>query len=83
MTHTKGNVIVENINIGDIHYEYDLGCCIKSTVLTKPELNVDGNWAWQSKLSDGKEITYIVNPEYPHYSTNLYDYEAYTVKVKL
>lgn len=24
-TRTKGNVIVEDIKIGDIHYEYDLG----------------------------------------------------------
>lgn len=81
MTHTKGNVIVEEIKVGDIHYEYDMGLGIKSEVLTEPRKNEDGNWEWKSKnLNSGKEIDYMVNPEYPHYSVNLYDYEAYKVK---
>lgn len=32
MTYTKGNVIVEKIKIGDIHYEYEYGIGIKSEV---------------------------------------------------
>jgi hypothetical protein len=81
MTHTKGNVIVEEINIGDIHYEYDMGVGIKSEVISKPILNEDGNWTWKSKnIISGEEINYMVNPDYPHYSVNLYDYEAYIVK---
>jgi hypothetical protein len=81
MTRTKGNVIVEEINIGDIHYEYDMGVGIKSEVISKPTLNEDGNWTWKSKsLTNGREINYMVNPDYPHYSVNLYDYEAYKVK---
>ena len=36
MTHTKGNIIVEEIKVGDIHYEYDMGLGIKCEVLTKP-----------------------------------------------
>ncbi len=80
MTRTKGNVIVEEINIGDIHYEYDMGVGIKSEVISKPTLNEDGNWTWKSKsLTNGREINYMVNPDYPHYSVNLYDYEAYKV----
>jgi hypothetical protein len=31
-------------------------------------------------LGSGKEIDYLVNPKYSHYSSNLYDYEAYKVK---
>lgn len=81
MTHTKGNVIVEEIKVGDIHYEYDMGLGIKCEVLTKPKLNEDGNWTWKSKnVNSEKEIDYLVNPKYSHYSANLYDYEAYNVK---
>jgi hypothetical protein len=81
MTRTKGNVIIEDIKVGDIHYEYELGLGIKCEVLTKPTLTKDGNWIWKSKnLNSGQEINYFVNPKYPHYSVNLYDYEAYKVK---
>lgn len=80
-TYTKGNVIVEEIKIGDIHYEYDLGVGIKSKVITLPALNEDGNWEWKSKnLISGFEINYVVNPKYSHYSANLYDHEAYNVE---
>lgn len=81
MTHTKGNIIVEEIKVGDIHYEYDMGLGIKCEVLTKPTKNKDGNWTWKSKnVNSDKEIDYLVNPKYSHYSSNLYDYEAYKVK---
>lgn len=77
-THTRGNVIVEDIKVGDIHYEYDYGMCFMSEVLTKPELSKDGQWEWKAKsLKSGNEIDYLVDPEYSHYSANLYDYEAY------
>lgn len=79
-TYTKGNVIVEDIKVGDIHYEYEWGAGMKCEVLTPPIQDEEGNWIWKSKnVNTGKEITYIVNPEYPHYSANLYDYEAYQV----
>lgn len=81
MTHTKGNIIVEEIEVGDIHYEYDLGVCIKSKVVSKPKKDGDGNWSWKSEgVFSGKEINYSVNPKYSHYSVNLYNYEAYKVK---
>lgn len=81
MTHTKGNVIVEQIKVGDIHYEYEYGIGIKCEVLTKPKLNEDGDWVWKSRnVTTGNEIDYLVNPKYTHYSPNLYDYEAYDVK---
>lgn len=82
MTHTRGNVIVEEIKIGDIHYEYDMGLGIRCEVLTKPELDENGTWVWKSKnTKTAKEIDYAVNPEYTQYSPNLYDYEAYSVNV--
>jgi len=37
-TYTKGNVIVEEIKVGDIHYEYELGVGIKCEVTTLPTL---------------------------------------------
>ena len=80
-TLTKGNVIVEEIKVGDIHYEYDLGVGIKCKVVSLPKKNKDGNWEWQSEnVNSGETINYMVNPKYPHYSVNLYDYEAYQVK---
>lgn len=76
-THTKGNVIVQNIKVGDTHYEYEYGVGIKLKVLTKPRWIEDG-YEWKSKcIETGKIINYFINPKYSHYSSNLYDYEAY------
>lgn len=84
MTLTKGNVIVEDIKIGDIHYEYEMGIGMKVKVLTLPERNDEGKWYWDAeRLSTGMIIEYMVNEKYPHYAPNLYDYEAYSVKTML
>ena len=42
MTYTKGNIIVENIKIGDIHYEYGYGLGIKVEVISLPVREGDG-----------------------------------------
>ena len=79
-TYTKGNVIVEVIKVGDIHYEYELGVGIKSEVITLPTLNESGQYEWKSRnVNTDKVIDYLVDPKYSHYSANLYDYEAYKV----
>jgi hypothetical protein len=84
MTYTKGNIIVEQIKIGDIHYEYGMDLGIKCKVITTPTLNEQGNWVWKSEnVNNGNKIEYLVNPIYPHYGPNLYDYEAYEVKYYL
>jgi hypothetical protein len=76
---TKGNVEVQNIKIGDIHYEYEFGFCIKSEVISLPIRKDDGMWTWRSKIcSSGKVIRYAVNEIYGYYGPNLYDYEAYS-----
>lgn len=82
MTLTKGNIIIEEIKVGDLHFEYELGLGMKLEVLTKPELNDEGNFVWNSKnLTSGRIVNYELNPKYPAcYSVNLYDYEAYYVK---
>lgn len=78
-TYTAGNVIIEDIKIGDIHYEYELGLCIKSKVITLPVLNENGQFEWKSqRISNGEIIDYLVTPKYSHYSAKLYDYEAYS-----
>lgn len=75
--YTKGNVIVNEIKIKDIHYEYDYGCFIKSEVVSLP-IRVGDGYEWTSKcLMSGNEFKYVVSGEYPHYGPNLYDYEAY------
>jgi hypothetical protein len=76
-TNTKGNVIVENIKIGDIHYEYEYGIFLKVEVVSLPQKNGD-QWTWKSKkLNDGRIIDYLVTKGLSYYGPNLYDYRAY------
>ncbi len=80
MTHTKGNVIVENIKVGDIHYEYDYGVGLKVEVISLPVRDDTGYWTWESKQVNGDRIVdYGVREGFSHYAPNLYDYEAYGV----
>lgn len=81
-TTTKGNVIVENIKIGDIHYEFEYNVGIKSEVISLPVRDEDGYWTWKSKSLKNPDriIDYGVHEKYSHYGPNLYDYEAYDVK---
>ena len=80
-TRTKGNVIVENIKVGDIHYEFEYGMGIKCKVVTLPIRDDGGSWTWKSKnLTTDGEINYRVTEGMEHYSSNLYNYNAYRVK---
>lgn len=81
--YTSGDVVVNEIKVGDVHYEYDYGVEIKSTVISLPERDEDGLWTWKSKTDSGKVIDYAVNEKYAHYSPNLYTYRAYKTKVTL
>ena len=82
-TKTQGNVIVENINVGDIHYEYSYGFGIECEVITKPIRSEDGQWTWKSKnVKTNKEINYLVTEDLSHYAPKLYDYKAYSKGVK-
>jgi hypothetical protein len=80
-TRTKGNVIVEDIKVGDIHYEFEYGLGIKCEVITEPVRSDEGLWTWQSKnVNNDNIINYSVSEGLPsYYSLNLYDYEAYSV----
>ena len=79
-TMTKGNVIVEDIKIGDIHYEFEYGMGIKCEVISLPVRDDEGLWTWKSKnLNNNNIIDYAVQERMEHYSVNLYDYEAYKV----
>ena len=79
-TLTNGNVIVENIKIGDIHYEFEYNMGIKCKVITLPICDDEGCWHWKAEnVNTGKSIDYTVCKRYTHYSAKLYDYEAYSV----
>jgi hypothetical protein len=67
---TKGNVEVDKIKIGDIHYEFEYRMMIKSEVIELPREEEPGYWT-------GKIISYGVGERHAHYGPNLYDYEAY------
>ena len=76
--YTKGNVIVNKIQVGDIHYEFDYGMAIVSEVISKPVRNESGYWTWKSKnVYTGEKIKYGVTEGLSHYGVNLYDHEAY------
>ncbi len=76
-TYTKGELIVQDIKVGDIIYEFGYGIGIESKVITKPKWDGEG-YAWKSeKVTDGKIINYYVSQEHSHYGPNLYDYKAY------
>ena len=79
---TKGNVVVNKIKVGDIHYEFEYNCGIKVRIISEPKRDENGYWSWQSvNLKTGKMIDYGVSEGMSHYSSNLYDYEAYEVKI--
>ena len=79
-TYTNGNVIVEDIKIGDIQYEFDLGIGTKSEVVSLPKRDEEGYWHWQNKKTNGEIIEYGVHEKYRQYAPKLYDYIAYKVK---
>lgn len=81
-TRTKGNVIIEDIKIGDIFYEYEYGIELCSEVISLPVCDQDGLWTWKSKkLKTGEIIEYATHKDYPHYGPNLYTYKAYFRKI--
>lgn len=81
MARTKGGIIIEEINIGDIHYEFEHGLGVKSEVIIKPEKDEENVWVWKSKnVNTGKEIDYLIKEGFECYGPNLYDYEAYNVE---
>lgn len=77
---TKGDVIVNDIKIGNIHYEFEYGMCIKTRVISEPVEEEPGYWTWKSvNVNDESRIVdYGVTEGMSHYGPNLYTYEAYT-----
>ena len=92
---SRGGVILEDIKIGDIHYEYEHGHGIKVEVITTPERKnsdrVGYQWSWKAKvLEDSAKtmeideiIDYLITEGYEHYGPKLYDHEAYISYSKL
>jgi len=79
-TLTGGNVIVEDIEVGDIHWEFEGNLGVKTEVVSLPRFNKLGQWEWESKhLVSGEIIEYLVDPKYQHYAPKLYDHEAYSM----
>lgn len=74
---TRGDVVVNEIKVGDVMYEYDYGMELKTTVTTKPQRDSDGYWTWKAKDQRGNTIEYGVHERYQHYGPKLYTYQAY------
>ena len=80
ITRTKGNIIVENVKVGDTHYEFSGPYGIECIVETIPTKDDEGNWSWTSRnVNTDKKVNYFVHKDYPHYGPNLYDNKAYNV----
>ena len=76
---THGNVEVQNIKVGDIHYEYEGSVYAKVEVITLPESDGRGGWRWMANnMKTGEEVHYFVTEGWGHYGPKLYDHEAYT-----
>ena len=77
-TYTKGDVIVEEIRVGDTHYEIEHMLGLEVEVVTLPKRSESGAWYWDSKhKATGRIIHYIVHPDYNHYAPKLYTFKAY------
>lgn len=86
---TKGNVEIQNIKVGDIHWEFFNGFYIKSKVLTSPKKEKrkeDNYYTWESEVVEtttnkelGSIIKYGQSDSYPHYGLNIYDHPAYMI----
>ena len=77
-TRTKGNVIIEDIELGQTLYEFEYGTGIETIVISKPALNSEGQWEWKGEnVRTGEIINYLITPGMSHYGPNLYDHIAY------
>lgn len=78
MIRTKGNVEVDKIKIGDVHYEFAYRFFVKVEVIELPKEEEPGYWTWKSRnMLTGEIIAYGVTDGLSHYGPNLYDNEAY------
>ena len=61
-TKTKGDVIVDDIKLGDTFYEYDVlsNTYNKVTVVSQP-IQEGNYWELKVKTDKGKQITYIIS----------------------
>ncbi len=68
---------MEDIKLGDRHYEFEYGTYIESVVTKLPERDESGYWTWESTTERGKIIGYGVRGGHSHYGPKLYDHMAY------
>lgn len=81
-TTTKGGFDPEQLKVGDILYEYEYGCVMKSVVCSAPTCSIDEDgqeiWEWKAKHNKSDQIIhYRVGTRFSHYGPNVYLYEAY------
>ena len=69
---TRGNVIVNDLKIGDEIVEIEYGNRIVTRVKTLPKRNEDGLWEWKGETPNDAIVDYAVHEDYPHYAPNLY-----------
>ncbi len=68
---TRGGVVIEEMKIGDILYESEMGMEIQFEVISKPVIENDGERdtaTWNGKvIPEGKIVEYVVTDGYQHY----------------
>lgn len=84
VTRTRGDIIINDLKIGDIVWECEYGTCEAFEITTKPEVK-DEVWHWKARhCKTDKIIDYSMadaNSENGKYNSQfglkLYSYEAY------
>lgn len=76
----KGNVSTEQLKVGFVFWESELGHSERMTVIHEPVKQEIGNltqWNWIAVSDSGKEVTYSVTEGHSYYGSPLHDYEFY------
>lgn len=85
---TRGNIVVEDIKVGDIHYEYGYRreeyVMEVTQVPTRSESSIGAQWTWKAKCIQaphpdyiGNENEFLITEGLEHYGPTLYNYQAY------
>lgn len=86
---TKGNVLVNEIKVNDIHFLYELGFEIIYKVISdvqkEPGVGSSNYYSWKAiNVGTGAEEEFGIDDRYSGmYGPNIYDYRAYAVNNSL
>jgi hypothetical protein len=76
---TRGDVVVNNLKVDDIIYEFEYNLVIVAKVTTTPLRSPDGYWTFDAvNTLNSRVINYAMDENLSHYAPKLYTYMAYS-----